>query len=163
MGRSQRPGSQLQRPKQAVKSLTDRYLPAPEQASSTVLGEHPARARGSSIKPRPRLQMGRPTRAAPPRRQERLLRPWPPSLPREAGGAVGGKGLCGLGGGGRYLFARLLPSRRLLPSFSRARRHRVAPTAACVQAGEREYTSLPLHKNSAVIHGEVCANTPPSG
>lgn len=44
--------------------------------------------------------MGRPTRAAPPRRQERLLRPWPPSLPREAGGAVGGKGLCGLGGGG---------------------------------------------------------------
>lgn len=47
MGRSQRPGSRLQRPEQAVKSLTDRYLPAPEQASSTVLGEQPARARGA--------------------------------------------------------------------------------------------------------------------
>lgn len=163
MGRSQRPGSLLRRPEQAVKSLTDRYLPAPEQASSTVLGEQPARARGPSVKPRPGLQMGRPARAAPPRRQEPAPLAALASKSSEGGGrGGGGKGLCGPGGG-EYLFARLLPSRRLLPSFSRAGRHRVAPTAACVQAGEREYTSLPLHKNSAVIHGEVCANTPPSG
>lgn len=49
------------------------------------------------------------------------------------------------------------------PPFSQAGRHRVAPTAVCVRAGEHEHTPLPLRTNSAVIHGEVCAHTPPSG
>lgn len=39
----------------------------------------------------------------------------------------------------------------------------MAPTAVCVRAGEHEYTPLPLSTNSTVIHGEVCAHTPPSG
>lgn len=49
------------------------------------------------------------------------------------------------------------------PPFSQAGRHRVAPTAVCVRAGEQEHTPLPLRTNSAVMHGEVCAHTPPSG
>lgn len=101
MGRSRRPGSLFQCPEQAVKSLTDRYLPAPEQASSTVLGEQPARALGPSVKPRPGLQMGRPARAAPPRRQEPApLAALASKSSDEGGRGGGGKGLCGPGGGG---------------------------------------------------------------
>lgn len=42
------------------------------------------------------------------------MRPWPPSLPREAAGGAGeGRARAG----GEYLLVRLLPSSRFLPSF----------------------------------------------
>lgn len=114
MGRSQTPGSQLQRPKRSVKSLTNRYLLAPEQASSTMLGAYRARA-GPPLKSlvpdfKRTASSAQPHPAA---GSLRLSRPWPPSLPREAGGAGEGRALAG----GEYLLVRLLPSNRLLPSF----------------------------------------------
>lgn len=100
----------LQRPKPAVKSLTNRYLLAPEKASSPMLRTYRARAQVPPRKASSQVSKGPPARPSP---TLRLLRPWPPSLPREAGGAGEGRAPTG----GEYLLFRLLPSSRLLPSF----------------------------------------------
>lgn len=163
MGRSQRPGSQLQRPKRAVKSLTNRYLLAPEQASSTTLRAYRARAQVAQRKASYQVSKGQPARPSPTPADKslRLLRPWPPSLPREAGGAGEGRARAG----GEYLLVRRLPSSRLLPSFLPGR---ATPGGArllqCVY--ERESTRTPLchYRRTQLLFTEKSVRTrPPRG
>lgn len=87
------------------------------------------------------------------------MRPWPPSLPREAGRA--GVGRARAGGGG-YLFVRQLPTRRLLPSFLPAGRHRVALTA-CSYVYEQESARTLLcqyRKTRCYSWRSLCAHAP---
>lgn len=89
------------------------------------------------------------------------MRPWPPSLPREAGGAGEGRARAG----GEYLLVRRLPSSRLLPSFLPGRE---TPGGArllqCVY--ERESTRTPLchYRRTQLLFTEKSVRTrPPRG
>lgn len=163
MGRSQRPGSQLQRPKRAVKSLTNRYLLAPEQASSTTLRAYRAggRARRSPrVKPRTRFQRDSQLGPAPPRptgacasRGLGLQVFRGRRAGREREGLVRAGSICSLG--------YCLPVGSC-PLFSRAGRQRVARAycSVCTSGRARVHPFATTDELSCCSRRSLCAHAP---
>lgn len=157
--------SKFHRPKRVIKSLTNRSRLA---ARSGALCPGRTPRAGSARSPLPGSE-GAASSPGPHPAEGRLglSPPRPPGLPRRrAHGAGAWRGGKGSGGGGRRVFVPSAIPFQTAPCLSFPRPGDIGwRVLQCVyERRECVYTPLPLRaNNSALIHGELCAHTPPSG